>query len=218
MKRRLTRPGLRLFAAVSVVAVLAVGAVARQRGPEPRPLPAVIDLSPSNVRRLVVEAAGRQVELIRDPRGWSAGPGSPPQSAPLLFSAEDELFPMVAYRVLDADPADPQYGLVEPEAVVRLEDGTGERAGIRLGTATFSGAGFYVGRDGEPGRVYLVPRNTVDLLRSLATGERKTSADPLGERTDRYEAERQQGERDKELSTYLRQAVDAGGRTPPPEP
>jgi len=218
MKLRLARPGPRGLAALAVVTALAVGAVVRQSGTERRPLPAVVDLSPAAVRRIVVEAGGRQADLTRHPRGWSAEPGTPPQSAPLLFSAEDEMFPMLAYRSLRADPADPQYGLIEPAAVVRLEDHTGNQVGIRVGAASFSGAGFYASRDSEPDRVYLVPRSTVDLLRTLTIGERTTSADPLTDRADRYDAERQQAGRDKELSTYLRQVVDTGAQPPPPGP
>ena len=123
---------------------------------------------------------------------------------------------MLAYRVVDADPADPQYGLGEPAAVVHLEDHTGNQFGIRVGAATFSGGGFYVHRDHEPARLYLVPRSTVDLLRTLTTGERTTSANPAQDRAGADEADRPETERQKELSTYLRQAVDAGGRMPPP--
>ena len=128
------------------------------------------------------------------------------------------MFPLLAYRALAADPADPQYGLVQPEAVVRLEDHSGKEVGIRVGAATFSGAGFYAGRDGEPGRVYLVPRSTVDLLRTLTVGERRSSAAPLSDRADRYDAQRQQPGQDDKLSTYLRQVVDTGGQPPSPGP
>jgi hypothetical protein len=218
MKIRFARPGPLALAALALVSALAVGTAVRRSGTERRPLPALVDLSPAAVRRIVVETGGRQAELTRHPQGWSAQPGTPPQSAPLLFSAEDKMFPLLAYRSLRADTADPQYGLVEPEAVVRLEDHTGNQVGIRVGAASFSGAGFYAGRDSEPHRVYLVPRSTVDLLRTITIGERTTSAEPLADRADRYDADRQQSGRTKELSTYVRQVVDAGGQPPPPGP
>lgn len=217
MRLRLTRPRPAI-AAGALVTALAVGGtlvVLRPGGSEHPALPAVVDLSAGAVRRLVVESGGRQAELVRDDRGWAAGPGTTPQSASLLQSGEDQLFPMGAYRVLRADPDDPQYGLADPSAVIRLEDRAGRRLGLRLGAATFTGAGFYARQDHDPGRVYLVPRNTLDLLRALTTGERASTADPLRERVGQYETEQEEARRDKEVPVYLRQVLDAGGQTPP---
>lgn len=214
---RLARLAPRWLAAVLVLTLLAVagvGAAVRRSDPARTTLPAVVDLAASAVGRLVVDVGGRQADLTRHARGWSASPGTPPQSAPLLLSTEDELFPMLAYRVVRADPADPQYGLTEPAAVVRLEDRGGTPFGLRVGAASFSGAGFYANRDRDPGRVYLVPRNTVDLLRSLATGERKSSADPVEDRAGRVEAEQDEAGRSNGTSTYLRQAIDSGAEVP----
>lgn len=217
MRPRFAGPRLSLAAGALLVA-LAAGVALRPGGSEHHALPAVVHLSPGAVRHLVIETGGRQAELTRDTRGWSAHPGTPPQSARLLFSAEDKLFPMRAYRVLRADPADPQYGLGEPSAVVRLHDHAGRPIGIRIGAASFSGAGFYARQDGDPERVYLVPRNTLDLLRSVTTGERANGADALQERAGRYQAEQKKAEQDKETSVYLRQVLDAGGQPPPPQP
>jgi hypothetical protein len=203
---------------VTILAMAGVGAAVRRGDPARTTLPAVVDLAASAVGRLVVDVGGRQAELTRHARGWSASPGTPPQSAPLLLSTEDELFPMLAYRVVRADPADPQYGLTDPAAVVRLEDRGGTLFSLRMGAASFSGAGFYANHDRDPGRVYLVPRNTVDLLRSLATGERKSSADPVEDRAGRVEAEQDEAGRSKGTSTYLRQAIDAGAEVPPAPP
>lgn len=217
MRLRLTRPQP-VIAAGALVTAVAVGGtlvVLRPSGPEHPALPAVVDLSAGVVRRLVVESGGRKAELVRADRGWAAGPGTTPQSAPLLLGVEDQLFPMRAYRVVRADPDDPQYGLAEPSAVVRLEDRAGHRLGLRFGAASFTGAGFYARQDGDPGRVYLVPRNTLDLLRSLTTGERASTADPLRDRAGQYEAHQVEAGRDKEIPVYLRQVLDAGGQTPP---
>ena len=208
----------RAVAALAVLGVVAVGVVLNERTDERRALPALVDVSPAAVRRLVVETDGRQAELTRVAGTWAAASGTPPRSAPLLGSAEGQLFPMLAYRVLTADPADPQYGLAAPAAVVRLQDGDGREIGVRLGAATFSGAGFYARHDGDPGRVYLVPRSTVDLLRSLTTGERMSSADPVRDRAGQYQAERNEAGREKELPVYLRQVVEQGGQMPPPGP
>lgn len=216
MRRRLAPLGIRGLVALSVVTAVAVGVALRDGGPGRKALPAVVGLEPSDVRRLVVEAGGQQANLTRQGTGWFPEAGTPPQSAPLLYSIEGQLLPMLAYRAVAADPTDPQYGLVEPEVAVRLQDDTGEQITILIGAASFSGAGFYALRQGDPHRVYLVPRNTMDLLRSLITGRPTTSADLLSDRAGRYQAEREQAERDKDVTTYLRQVLDAGGRTPPP--
>ena len=79
---------------------------------------------------------------------------------------------MLAYRVLDADPADPQYGLIEPAAVVHLEDGPGNSSASGSGRRASATPASTPTGTANPARVYLVPRNTVDLLRSLTTGER----------------------------------------------
>jgi hypothetical protein len=207
-----------MLAVLALVSLLAVGAAARRTGSEGRALPAVVDVTPGAVQRLVVEAGGRQAQLTRAGRGWSADHGTPPQSAPLLFSAEDDLFPMLAYRVLETDAADPQYGLADPQVVLRLEDNAGRRQGIRFGAASFSGAGFYAGQDGDPRGVYLVPRSTVDLLRSLTTGERRAADDRLQEKAERFQAERDDAERTKDVPVYLRQVLDRGDQIPPPGP
>jgi hypothetical protein len=208
----------RLVASLALLGVVATGAALRSRDHERPRLPALVDLAPDSVRRLVVEADGRRAELSRDGGGWSSDPGTPPPSAALLAGAERQLLPMLAYRVLDADPADPQYGLAVSGAAVRLEDRHGGRVSIRLGAAGFSGAGFYARQDGDAGRVFLVPRSTMDLLRSLTTGERTSSADPLSNRAGAYQAEQEQAKQAQEVPVYLRQVMDQGGRMPPPGP
>ena len=209
---------MKLLASVAILGLVAAGAALRSRDHERPSLPALVDLAPGSVRRLVVEADGRQAELSRDAAGWSSDPGTPPPSAALLASSERQLFPMLAYRVLAADPADPQYGLAEAATVVRLEDHHGGRVGLRLGAASFSGAGSYARQDGDAGRVFLVPRNTVDLLRSLTIGERTSSADPLSTRAGRFEAEQEKAKAAKDVPVYLRQVLERGGRMPPPGP
>jgi hypothetical protein len=217
-RARFARPAWRTLAAASVAAFVGLAAIAVVAGggdPARETLPALVDLSPAGVRRVVVETDGRLADLTRDDRGWSASTGTPPQSAPLLLSTEDQLFPMLAYRVVQANQDDPQYGLADPEAVVRLETRSGTPVEVRVGAASFSGAGFYARRGNDPGRVYLVPRNTLDLLRSLAIGERKSSADSLEGRAGRIQAEQDEAGREKQTSPYLRQAIEAGGQVPP---
>lgn len=214
---RWARWGL-LLAGAALSALAGAAVLSRSDNTEPAALPALIDVTPAGVRQLVVEAGGRRAELSRSGAFWSADPATPPQSAPLLLGAERQLFPLLAYRMLDADAADPQYGLDDPAALVRLHDQTGRQVAVRFGAASFSGAGFYAGQDDHPQRVFLVPRNTVDLLRSLTTGQRATSADPLGDKAGRFRAEREEVERDNEMPVYLRQVLDTGGEMPPPGP
>jgi len=220
MKVRLSRSGVAVAAGAVATALVGAASVVtiRPGGPPRREVPAVIDLSAGAVRRVVVEAGGRRAELVRDAAGWAAGSGTTAAAAPMLQSAEDQLLPMRAYRMLRVDPADPQYGLAEPVAVVRFEDRTRQEFTVRLGAATFTGAGFYARQDSDSGRLYLVPRNTVDLVRALTTGERVSTADPLRDRAGRYEAEQEETGRDNEVPVYLRQVLDAGGQPPPPPP
>ena len=202
----------------AVLAVTATGAVLRSSGTDREIPPTLMDVAPATVQRLVVEVGGRQAGLTRHREGWTAEPGTPPESTVLAAGAEQQLFPMLGYRMLHADPADPQYGLTQPAAVLRVEDHRGRQMGVRLGAASFSGAGFYARLDGDASRVYLVPRSTVDLLRSLATGERTSSADALRGRADQYEADQDEAGREQEVPVYLRQVLDRGGQVPPPAP
>ena len=218
MNVAVVRPGRWALVVVVAAGAVATGLALRSSGTDRSALPALVDIAASGVTRLGVEAGGHRVGLTRGERGWTADPGTPPRSAGLLAGAERQLFPMLAYRIVVADAADSQYGLANPEAVVRLEAGGGPQVAVRIGAASFSGAGFYAGHDGDHGRVYLVPRNTVDLLRSLLTGERASSADPLATRAGEYQAEREETRQDKEIPVYLRQALERGGRVPPPGP
>lgn len=201
--------------ALVVVAAVATGAVlTRLDGDEAAAaLPRLVDLAPAEVQRLVVETGAHRAEFTRHARGWSAGNGTAPPSASLLLTAEDDLFPLLAYRAVDADPEDGQYGLRDPAAVMRVEDRRGRWHAVRMGGPSFSGAGFFAGPDGERRRIYLVPRNTLDLLRTLATGERVASPDPLQARAERHRAEAELSGRSQE-SPYLRQVLEAGGRPP----
>lgn len=216
MNVAVVRPGRWALVVVVAAGAVATGLALRSRGTDRPALPALVDVAAPAVTRLGVEAGGHRVELTRGERGWTADPGTPPQSAGLLVGAERQLFPMLAYRIVEADAADSQYGLANPEAVVRLETRDGRHFAVRFGAASFSSAGFYAGHDGDHGRVYLVPRNTVDLLHSLLRGERASSADPLSTRASEYQAEREEAQQDKKIPVYLRQVLERGGQVPPP--
>jgi len=74
--------------------------------------------------------------------------------------------------VLDADAYRADFGLAQPEFVVRIADAGGAEKVVAVGTVTFSGAGSYARLEGDPGHVYLLVRGTVDALRSVLHGER----------------------------------------------
>jgi hypothetical protein len=180
----------------------------------------VLAQQPSEVRRLQIESGGRQVDVERTGDGtWRAAPGTSPQSATLLFGLEQKILPMLAYRTVTADPSDPQFGLQKPDVVLEVEDMSGVRQRVELGAASFTGGGFYArltgtgGRPDDPRRLYLVARQTMDELRSLAVGQPVHSPNPSGDRISRVDAE--QGNQDQPAVTpYLQQVLDTGATAP----
>lgn len=135
----------------------------------------VVDLAPAQVHRLSVESKDRHVALVRTAAAtWLAEPGTPEVVSGLLAERETEVLPLQAYRRLDTDPDRPDFGLVDPEFVVRVQDAAGVEQAVSVGGVTFSGAGYYARRQGDP-HVYLLVRRSVDDLRSLVRGERVNS-------------------------------------------
>lgn len=136
----------------------------------------VVDVAPAQVHRLGVEGQGRAVALVRSSSAtWLAEPGTPALGVSLLAQNEDEILPLQAYRRIGADPRSAEFGLEEPEFLVRIQDASAAEQVVAVGGATFSGAGYYARRDGDGGHVYLLVRRTVDHLRSLLRGERVDS-------------------------------------------
>jgi hypothetical protein len=90
----------------------------------------------------------------------------------LMAQTENEILPLLAYRRLDADPHGQDFGLADPELVVRIQNAAADEQAVAVGGATFSGAGYYARREGDPDHVYLLVRRTFDNLRSLLRGER----------------------------------------------
>ena len=210
-----TTAAVRLLAGAAAVAL--VGGLALRDDGDSRPaaaVPTLVGLEASQIRRVVLESADRRADLVRGEGSWLAAPGTPGQAATLMFSLEDELFPLRAYRAVGGDPADPQYGLTTPEMSVTISDGSGRDTVVVVGGASFSDAGAYAHRPGRS-RLYLVPRRTTDLLRSVLTGQAVASADPIAERADRYAAEREQVDGEEKVSPYLQQVLDGGGQMPP---
>ena len=133
----------------------------------------VVDVAPAQVHRVAVESHGQAVGLVRSSSAtWLAEPGTPDLAVTLMAQTEDEILPLEAYRRLDADPHGADFGLADPQLVVRIQNAAGEEQVVAVGATTFSGAGSYARRDGDAGHVYLLVRRTVDDLRSVLRGER----------------------------------------------
>lgn len=133
----------------------------------------VVDVPPARVHRLAVEGHGRSVSLVRSSSAtWLAEPPTPATAVSLMTESEHEILPLQAYRRIDADPHRADFGLAEPQLVVRITDAGGVEQVVAVGAITFSGAGSYARREGDPAHVYLLVRGTVDALRSVLRAER----------------------------------------------
>ncbi|MGH9009733.1 MAG: DUF4340 domain-containing protein [Acidimicrobiia bacterium] len=175
------RPG-RLVVAVVAASVALAGCSSRAKDQPQEAAPAapaqptvftVVDLPPAQVHRLAVDGQGRAVALVRTSSAtWLAEPPTPETTVSLIAESEDQILPLQAYRRLDADPHRDDFGLAQPEFIVRITDAGGAEQVVAVGAVTFSGAGSYARREGDPGHVYLLVRGTVDALRSVLRGER----------------------------------------------
>ena len=215
--KRFLAPVALLVAAVAAVTVALTSGPDR---PERDPAAVVIPFAPRQVSRLVVHAEERRAEVVRTSDGvWQAQPGTSPQSATLLFNLEESLLPVRAYRAITGDPVDAQYGLADPDLLVEITGSRGARRVLAIGGPAFTGAGYYSRLDGSttggPTRLYLVPRQTVDVLRSVATGQPVKPADRVGAKLAEVEAEQLEAAEQARMRPYLRQAIDAGGARMP---
>src|SRR5688572_15605879 len=175
------RPG-RLVAVMVTVSVALAGCssggkdkpkVAAPAVPAPSTVFTVVDVPPAQVHRLAVEGQGRAVALVRTSSAtWLAEPPTPETTVSLISESEDQILPLQAYRRLDADAHRADFGLAQPEFVVRIADAGGAEQVVAVGAVTFSGAGSYARREGDPDHVYLLVRGTVDALRSVLQGVR----------------------------------------------
>ena len=170
----------------------------------------VVDLTPAQVHRLSVESKDRQVALVRTAAAtWLAEPGTPEVVSGLLAERETEVLPLQAYRRLDTDPDRPDFGLVDPEFVVRVQDAAGVEQAVSVGGGTFSGAGYYARRQGDP-HVYLLVRRSVDDLRSLVAGERVNS--PRTQLETEILSESPDADPEEVTNPWLAQVLEEGQR------
>jgi hypothetical protein len=218
MRRRL---GASVVTAVVIVAVALAGCssdgkdqpeVAAPAAPAQPVIFPVVDLPPAQVHRLAVEGQGRVATLVRTSSAtWLAEPPTPETTVSLIAESEDQILPLQAYRRLDADAQRDDFGLAQPQFVVRIQDAAGAEQVVSVGAVTFSGAGSYARLEGDPGHVYLLVRGTVDALRSVLKGERVN--------TPRSELERQvlsespdDGDPEEVTNPWLAQVIEEGQR------
>jgi hypothetical protein len=179
--RQAQRPGRLVVAVVTAsVALAGCSSDTKDKAEEAAP-PApgqptiftVVDVPPAQAHRVTVEGHGRKASLVRSSAAtWLAEPPTPDTTVSLISESEYQILPLQAYRRLDADPHRADFGLAQPEFVVRIADAGGAEQVVAVGAVTFAGAGSYARREGDPDHVYLLVRGTVDALRSVLRGER----------------------------------------------
>jgi len=157
----------------------------------------VLALPANAVSRLVLRAKDGAQTSLGHPSGsvWVPDGEAPDQAASLMLEYEDALFPLRAYKRITADPHNPQYGLTEPDIRMTVEDGKGGSHDLAFGGVSFTGGGNYAHRADDGNVLYLVPKGTVDQLRSLIAGR------PVASPRTAREAE-VQAELDKDTDTY----------------
>jgi hypothetical protein len=172
----------------------------------------VVDVPPAQIHRLAVEGQGRAVSLVRSSAAtWLAEPPTPETAVSLIAESEDQILPLQAYRRLDADAQRADFGLAEPEFVVRIADAGGTEQVVAIGAVTFSGAGSYARLEGDPSHVYLLVRGTVDALRSVLKGERVNT--PRSElETEILNESPDDGDPEEVVNPWLAQVIEEGQR------
>lgn len=178
------RPRLAAGVVLPTAAVVAVGLLhaggtgARRQDRRSRQpvasVPVVIAAVPSAVVGVRVRGGDALVEVDRTSTGWQPRPGTTAASAALLGEREGDLFPLRAYRLLDAEATRSDYGLADPELIADVDEGAGRRETVEIGAATFNGEGSYARRLRDP-HLYLLTRRAVDGLRSVLRGEPVTT-------------------------------------------
>jgi hypothetical protein len=186
--------------------------IAAPAAPAPPTVFTVVDVPPAQVHRLAVEGQGRAVSLVRSSAAtWLAEPPTPETTVSLIAESEHQILPLQAYRRLDADPHRADFGLAQPELVVRIADAGGAEQVVAVGAVTFSGAGSYARLEGDPGHVYLLVRGTVDALRSVLRGERMNT--PRSELETKVLSESpDDGDPEEVTNPWLAQVLEEGQR------
>lgn len=127
-------------------------------------IPSVVSLAPDEVHRVVVDASGETVAMVRSQGRWLPEGATTTASTTHMALAEYDLFPIRAARRLAVDPSVAAYGVTEPALDVRIDSEAGRRFHLRIGAPTFNGAGFYAALDGVPGVFVLAKSTFVQLV------------------------------------------------------
>jgi hypothetical protein len=180
--RRLPAETVAVMVVAASVVLAGCSSGGRDKAEEAAPAPSVpaqptvftvVDVPPAQVHRVAVEGQGKSVSLVRSSSAvWLAEPPTPETTVSLISESEEQILPLQAYRRLEADAHRADFGLAQPEFVVRIADAGGTEQVVAVGAVTFSGAGSYARREDDPDHVYLLVRGTVDALRSVLQGER----------------------------------------------
>lgn len=176
--RRLARGGI----AAIVVGVAIVGAAGCQSGhtddgDDGGRVPWALTATPEDVSAVVVETAGDSAHVVRMGDRWRPAAGSALGSASQIDAVEHDLLPLQAYRSLKLDHDNPVYGLSDPWVTMHVFETDGDRYRLDVGAETFNRAGFYARRDNER-TAYLLVRDSVAAMLSVARGERVALPDP----------------------------------------
>lgn len=215
---RLPRPTGAALAVIVAVAVAGASAgigVISRLGQEARRNTAakVLPLTVGEVARVTVSSEAGEAELTRERDGdWIAGPGTSEQSATLMFTFEERLFPLAAYRTVPRVEA--EFGLDDPEITFTVEDTDGTERVVHLGAPTFTDGANYARRADAP-KVYLVPRRMMDDLRSLVAGKRIDKENTLPDKIRKLDEAAKERADVADIGPWLQQSIDAG--TPIPE-
>jgi len=123
-----------------------------------------------DVYRIVATDGAKSGEVIRSTDGvWQPGAGGTETAAGVIAEAERYLLPLIAYRRLNVDPQDPQFGIVDSPVSLFVETQTGKQYTVTLGDPTPSGGGFYAHVGGDS-HVYTVIPQVYYLALSIAGG------------------------------------------------
>lgn len=147
-------------------------------------LPHAITTTPAEVSAAVIETDKSAVHLVRVGDDWRPTAGDELSSATQMGMVEQYVLPLPAYRAVKLDVAKPSYGLTEPWLTVRIFEKDGDRHRLEVGSGTFNRSGFYASRDGGS-RAFLLVRDSVAYLMSVALGRQVTMPDPADKRIDR---------------------------------
>jgi hypothetical protein len=198
-------------AAAVAVAVVAVGACGRADRPA---APTAVEVAAPSVRSVTVQVGERRVRFTQDgQRVWHATEGASGEAAALLLAAEDRLFPLRGYRLVEHPGDDPQFGLNPPAATFTVSSGEGETS-VAIGAATFNGGGYYARVAGRPGDLFLLPRSILADLQSLVEGRPVAPPQPEDERIARALAGGDGPPDDGSENPWVRQALESGATLP----